>query len=127
MRKCSILADYIVKIGLYSTFSALSGAIFTLHLKEIGTLTFHTHWEFVARFISKFLKHCFAKIWHFLALMALKDTKKPIKNQKRLTMAVKVIPKARELENGKILILLHFCVHLVSKMKRIQDFDGSRS
>ena len=38
----------------------------------------------------------FAKIWHFLALVALKDTKKPIKYWKRPTKAVKVILRARE-------------------------------
>ena len=69
----------------------------------------------------------FAKIWHFLALVALKDTKKPIKYWKRPTKAVKVILKARESKSGKILILLHLCDHLVSKMKRIQYFDVSRS
>ena len=61
----------------------------------------------------------FAKIWHFLALVTLKDTKKTIKYWKRPTKAVKVILEARESKNGKILILLHFCDHLVSKIKRI--------
>ena len=46
---------------------------------------------------------------------------------KRPTKSVKVILKARESKNGKILILLHLCDHLVSKMKRIQYFDVSRS
>ena len=69
----------------------------------------------------------FAKIWHILALAALKDSKKPIKCWKRPTKSVKVILKARESKNGKILILLHLCDHLVSKMKRIQYFDVSRS
>ena len=69
----------------------------------------------------------FAKIWHFLALVTLKDTKKTIKYWKRPTKAVKVILEARESKNGKILILLHFCDHLVSKMMRIQYFDVSRS
>ena len=68
-----------------------------------------------------------AKIWHFLALIALKHTKKPIKYWKRPKKAIKVILKARESKNGKILILLHICDHLVSKMKRIQYFDVSRS
>ena len=69
----------------------------------------------------------FANIWYFLALAALKDTKKPIKVWKRPKKAVKVILKARESKNGNILVLLHFCDHLVSKMKRIQYFDVSRS
>ena len=59
--------------------------------------------------------------------MALKDTKKPIKVWKRLQKAVKVISKARESKHGKILILLHFCDHFVSKIKRISYFDVSRS
>ena len=69
----------------------------------------------------------FAKIWHFLALIALKHTKKPIKYWKRPKKAIKVILKAKESKNGKILILLHIYDHLVSKMKRIQYFNVSRS
>ena len=48
----------------------------------------------------------FAKIWHFFALVALKDTKKPMKYWKRPTMAVNVTSKARELKNGKTLIFI---------------------
>ena len=69
----------------------------------------------------------FTKIWHFLALEALKDTKEPMKYWKRPTKAAKVILKARESKSGKILVLLYFCNHLVSKMKRIQYFDVSWS
>ena len=69
----------------------------------------------------------FAKIWHSMALMALQDTKKPIKYWKRPTKAEKVILKAGESKNGKIMIFFHFCDHLVSKIKGIQYFDVSRS
>ncbi len=69
----------------------------------------------------------FAKIWHSMALMALQDTKKPIEYWKRPTKAEKVILKAGESKNGKIMIFFHFCDHLVSKIKGIQYFDVSRS
>ena len=69
----------------------------------------------------------FAKIWHSMALMALQDTKKPIKYWKRPTKAEKVILKVRESKNGKIMSFFHFCDLLVSKIKEIQYFDVSRS
>ena len=77
--------------------------------------------------LQSYRNNVFAKIWHFPASVAFKDTKKPLKVWKRPQKAVKVISKTRESIKGKILILLHFCVHLVSKMKRIQYFDVSRS
>ena len=62
-----------------------------------------------------------------MALMALQDTKKPIKYWKRPTKAEKVILKAGESKNGKIMIFFHFCDLLVSTIKGIQYFDVSRS
>ena len=92
----------------------------------IGIISKHTGSLWLDLFQS-YKNIVFAKILHFLALVALKNTKKPIKVWKRPQKAVKVISKARESENGKILILLHFCDHLVSIMMRIQYFDVSRS
>ena len=69
----------------------------------------------------------FAKIWHSMALMALQDTKKPIEYWKRPTKAEKVILKAGESKNGKIMIFFAFCDHLITKIKGIQYFDVSRS
>jgi hypothetical protein len=52
-----------------------------------------------------------------MALMALQDTEKPTRYWKRPTKAAKVILKARESKNGKIMIFFAFCDHLVIKIK----------
>ena len=68
-----------------------------------------------------------AKIWHWMALMALQDNEKPIRYWKRPTKAEKVILKAVESKIGKVMIFFAFCNHLVTKIKGIQYFDVSRS
>ena len=69
----------------------------------------------------------FAKIWHYMVLMALQDTKKSMRYWKRPTKVEKVILKARESKNGKMVIFFAFCDHLITKIKGIQYFDVSRS
>ena len=67
------------------------------------------------------------KIWHCMALMVLQDTKKPISYWKRPKKTEKVILKAVKSKNGKIMIFLAFCDHLVINIKEIQYFDVSKS
>ena len=67
-----------------------------------------------------------AKIWQCMALMALQNTKKSIRYWKRPKKAEKVILKAGESKNGKIMIFFAFCDNLITKIKGIQYFDVSR-
>ena len=70
----------------------------------------------------------FAKIWHYMVLMALQDTKKSMRYWKRPTKVEKVILKARESKNGKMVIFFAFVIIWWQKLRgsSILMFQGQK-
>ena len=96
----------IIHYYFLSILNSNSSAICTLHTGRFGLNLYQSPRNIF-----------FAKIWHCMVPMTLQDTIKPMRYWKRPTKAEKVILKAGESKNGKIMFFFAFCDHLVTKIK----------